>query len=164
MMVHIAPQIYRKYITVDRQGTPLLYMKLQNALYGLMRVSLLFYRKLHKELEEYGLMVNPYDPCVATKYVGDGEQLTVVWHVDDLMGLCTNDFKLTKLSCYLADIYGPKLTMHTGANQEYLGIDFEFKNKRRPSGVHGSVSQGHDNGVPGTDSGKSSNAGRRQTV
>jgi hypothetical protein len=44
MMVQIAPQIYRKYVTVDRKGTPILYVKLQKALYGLMRASLLFYR------------------------------------------------------------------------------------------------------------------------
>jgi hypothetical protein len=42
MMVQIAPQIYRKYVTVDRKGRPILYVKLQKALYGLMRASLLF--------------------------------------------------------------------------------------------------------------------------
>jgi hypothetical protein len=72
-------------------------------------------------------VVNHYDPCVANKYVGDGEKLTVIWHVDNLMGSCTNDFEVTKLSCCLADIYGPKLKMHTGVNHKYLGIDFEFK-------------------------------------
>ena len=46
MMVHIAPQIYQKYISVDKKGTPVLYVKLQKALYGLMQASLLFYRKL----------------------------------------------------------------------------------------------------------------------
>ena len=65
MMVHIAPQIYRKYIAVDRKWTLGLYAKLQKTIYGLMRASLLFYRKLRKELEEYGFVVNPYDPCVA---------------------------------------------------------------------------------------------------
>ena len=54
MMVQIAPQIYRKYVTVDRKGTPILYVKLQKALYGLMQASLLFYRKLRRELEDYG--------------------------------------------------------------------------------------------------------------
>jgi hypothetical protein len=127
MMVHIAPQIFWKYNTVDRKGMLVPYMKLQKALYGLMRASLLFYRKLCKELEEYGFVVNPYDPCVTNKYVGDREQLTVIWHVDDLMGLCTNDFELTKLSCCLADVYGPKLMRHTGVNHKYLGIGFEFK-------------------------------------
>ncbi len=87
---------------------------LQKALYGLMRASLLFYQKLRKELEEYGFVVNPYDPCVANKNVGNGEQLTVIWHVDDLMLSCRINFELTKLSCYLARMYGPKLRMHTG--------------------------------------------------
>ena len=43
MMVQIAPQVYRKYVTVDRKRTPIMYVKLQKALYGLMRASLLFY-------------------------------------------------------------------------------------------------------------------------
>jgi hypothetical protein len=71
MMVHIAPQIYCKHNTVDRKGTPVLYVKLQKELYGLMQASLLFYRKLRKELEDFGFRVNPYDSCVANKDVGD---------------------------------------------------------------------------------------------
>ena len=54
-----------------------------------------------------------------------GDQLTVVWHVDDLIRLCVDDFKLTKFSCYLAKIYGPKLSMHTGRKHNYLGVDME---------------------------------------
>jgi hypothetical protein len=50
-MTQIAPEVYRKYVTVDRKGTPILYVKLQKAPYGLMRASLLFYRKLRKEFE-----------------------------------------------------------------------------------------------------------------
>ncbi len=53
--------------------------------------------------------------------------MTLVWHVDDLMGSCKDDFELTKLSCYLARIYGPKLTMHTGCKHDYLGVDMEFR-------------------------------------
>ncbi len=62
MMVQIAPQVYRKHVTVDRKGMPILYVKLQKALYGLMRASLLLYRKLRKEMEDYGFKGNPYDP------------------------------------------------------------------------------------------------------
>jgi hypothetical protein len=126
MMVQIAPQIYRKYVTVDRKGTPILYVKLQKALCGLMRASLLFYRKLRKELEDYGFEVNPYDPCMANKVTEGRKQMTVIWHVDDLMGLCKKDFKLTKSSCYLAKLCGPKLSMHTGCKHDYLGVDMEF--------------------------------------
>jgi hypothetical protein len=55
-----------------------------------------------------------------------GKQLTVAWHVDDLMVSCKDDFKLTKFSCYLANIYGTKLSMHTGRKHDYLGVDMEF--------------------------------------
>ena len=85
MMVQIAPQVYRKSVMVDKKGTLILYAKLQKALYGLMRASLLFYRKLRKELEDYGFEINPYDPCVVNKMMTSGMQMTLVWHVDDLM-------------------------------------------------------------------------------
>ncbi len=49
---------------------PELYGKLQKGLYGLMRASLLFYRKLRKELEDFGFKVNPYDQCIVNKDVG----------------------------------------------------------------------------------------------
>ncbi len=50
MMVHIAPQVYRKYVMVNnKKGTPVLYVKLQKVLYRLMRANLLFYRKLAKK-------------------------------------------------------------------------------------------------------------------
>ncbi len=86
MMIQIAPQIYINYVTLDKKGTKILYVKLQKALYGLMRASLLFYCKLKKEFEESRLKVNPYDPCVANMITKSGKQSTVVWHVDDLMG------------------------------------------------------------------------------
>jgi hypothetical protein len=126
MMIQIAPEVYRKYVTVDRKGTPILYVKLQKALYGLMRASLLFYRKLREEFEQYGLVINPYDPCVANMETKSGKQLTVVWHVDDLMASCEDDFELTKFSCHMGRIYGPSLSMHLGRKHDYLGVDMEF--------------------------------------
>jgi hypothetical protein len=56
----------------------------------------------------------------------DGKQLTVIWHVDNLMASCKVDFELTKFSYYLANIYGPKVTMHVGRKHNYLGMDLEF--------------------------------------
>ncbi len=126
MMIQIAPEVYRKYVTVDRKGTPILYVKLQKALYWLMRASLLFYRKLRKEFEQYGLVINPYDPCVANMETKSGRQLTMVWHVDDLMASFEDDFELTKFSCHMGRIYGPSLSMHLGRKHDYLGVDMEF--------------------------------------
>jgi len=91
-----------------------------------MRASLLFYRKLRKEFERYGLVINPYDPCVANLETKSGKQLTVVWHVDDLMASCEDDFELTKFSCYMGKIYGPSLSMHLGKKHDYLRVDMEF--------------------------------------
>ena len=39
---------------------------------------------------------------------------------------CENNFGLTKFSCYLANIYGPKLAMHLGNKHDYLGMYFKF--------------------------------------
>ncbi len=58
-------------------------MKLLKALCGCIESPLLFYKKLKKDLEEKGFVVNPHDPCVANKMI-HGKQMTVTWHVDDL--------------------------------------------------------------------------------
>ena len=58
--------------------------------------------------------------------VKEEKQITAIWHVDDLMMSGEDNFELTKLSCYLANIYGPKLAMQLGNKNDYLGMDFEF--------------------------------------
>jgi hypothetical protein len=55
----------------------------------------------------------------------------VIWHMDDLMASWVVDFELTKLSCYLPNIYGPKLTMHIGSKHNYLEVELEFKQDGR---------------------------------
>ena len=83
LMVQIAPNLYRRYITADKKGTAILYIKMQKALYGLLRSALLLYKKLVANLESDGFVLNPYDSCVANKVV-DGKQMTVCWHIDNL--------------------------------------------------------------------------------
>ena len=85
MMVKIARNIHRKHITTNLKGNPILYVWLQKMLYGLLHSALLLYRKLRGELEANGFVVNPYDPCVANIMTEKGNQITVVWHVDDRM-------------------------------------------------------------------------------
>jgi nucleoside-triphosphatase THEP1 len=50
LMVKAAPNSYRKYITIDANNQPILYMKLHKALYGCLRSALLFYQKLVGDL------------------------------------------------------------------------------------------------------------------
>ena len=83
IIVLVDLSLYCRYINKNSKGNPLLYVNMCKALYGMLRSALLFYRKLVKELEEYGFEINLYDPCVANNMV-NGSQRTVVWHVDYL--------------------------------------------------------------------------------
>jgi hypothetical protein len=67
LMVQDAPNLYRKYITVDRKGTAFLYIKMQKAMYRLLRSALLFYRKHVADLENSGFKLNPHDPSMCCK-------------------------------------------------------------------------------------------------
>ena len=62
---------------------PILYVKLNKALYRFLQSVLLFYKKLREELEDEGFKINDYDPCVAHKDI-NGHKMIVTWHVDDL--------------------------------------------------------------------------------
>ena len=54
----VDPKLYQKYVCKDRKGNPVLYIELYKSLYGLIGTALLFYKKLRKELEEYGMKIN----------------------------------------------------------------------------------------------------------
>ncbi len=69
LMVKVAPNLYRKYISVDAKGLAILNVKMQKAIYGLLRSALLSYKKLVSGLESTGFKVNPYNPCIANKTV-----------------------------------------------------------------------------------------------
>jgi hypothetical protein len=95
-------------------------------MYGLLRSALLFYRKLRRELEDYGFTINPYDPCVANRISESGKQQTVLWHVDDLMMSHVDPEVNTALLGYLEGIYGDKMTVTRGSKHRYLGMDLDF--------------------------------------
>jgi hypothetical protein len=128
LMVQVAPNLYRKYISIDRKGTAVLYVKMQKAIYGLLRSALLFYRKLVTDLEGSGFVLNPYDPCVANKEV-NGSQMTVCWHVDDLKTSHINPEVNTKFGEWLSTTYGVSVVTHRGKVHDYLGMIFDFSQK-----------------------------------
>ena len=49
----------------------------------MLMTALLIYKKLVKDIKKERFMLNCYDPCVANKLI-NGEQCTIVWHVDAL--------------------------------------------------------------------------------
>ncbi|KAL7545710.1 hypothetical protein ACHAWF_009061 [Thalassiosira exigua] len=127
LMALTAPQVYRKYVAVDGRGQKVLYVRLQRALYGLLKSALLFYRKLWANLSKRGFVVNPYDPCVANMEV-NGKQLTVCWHVDDLKMSHEDPAALTSLISWLKGLYGD-LRISRGAKHDYLGMEMDFSER-----------------------------------
>ena len=99
-------------------GKPVLYVRLQKALYGCLKIALLFYEKLVVYLEAYGFSINPYDPCVSNKMIG-GKQLTVLWHMDDLKISCVKANEVTKMIQWLESEYG-EMHRSRGKRHDYL--------------------------------------------
>jgi hypothetical protein len=83
LMVKVAPEVYRKHVFVNKNGQTILYVKLLNALYRILKAALLFYKRLIKDLTGIGFKLKPYYPCVANKMI-NGKQMTLCWHVDDM--------------------------------------------------------------------------------
>jgi hypothetical protein len=124
-MVKIDPKLYRPFITNNGRGGSIMFVKMQKAMYGMMRALLLFYLKLVDELIADGFELNPYDPCVANK-MGNGKQMTVCWHVDDLKVSHVDDIELTKFVHRIAKIYGDQITVKRGCVHDYLGMDLDY--------------------------------------
>jgi hypothetical protein len=81
LMEQVTPNLYRKYITVDRKGMTILCAKMQKAMYGLLGSALLFHSNLVVDVENAGFTLNQYNPCVANKTVNN-TQMIVCWRVD----------------------------------------------------------------------------------
>ena len=114
---------------VYKNGVKVLYIEVLKALYGTLRASLLFYKRLWKDLEEIGFTVNPYDPCVANRIV-NGKQHTVTWHVDDLKSSHVNPKVNDDFHKWLEQKYGDeklgKVKSVRGKRHDYLAMNLDF--------------------------------------
>jgi hypothetical protein len=76
ILEEIASDVYKSYVLKDNKRSKQLLVQYQNALYGTMVASLLYYRKFVKSLTDIGFVINPYDPCVANKMI-EGDHMTI---------------------------------------------------------------------------------------
>ena len=131
LMVQIPPEIYRKYVTV-KNGKPILYVKLQKALYGNLQAALLFWQNLSGTLQDWGFEINPYDSCVANKII-NGKQCTIVWHVDDLKISHVDPAVVTEVIELLNNEFGKEgpLTINRGKCHDYLGMTLDFSTPKK---------------------------------
>ena len=132
ILVDIAPEVYRTYATKDKKGTKQLLVQCQNALYGTMVASLLYYRKFVKSLTDVGFVINPYDPCIANKMI-DGDQMTICFHVDDCKLSHRKRQVMDRMIKYLRREYesifedgSGKMAVSRGKVHKYLGMTLDF--------------------------------------
>ena len=71
-----------------------------------------------------GFKINPYDPCVANKVI-NGEQLTVVWHVDDLKVSHKDKNVVSPFCVKMLQLYGSSTKSSRGKVHDFLGMDLD---------------------------------------
>jgi hypothetical protein len=133
ILVEIAPDIYKSYVSQDKKGSKQLLVQCQNALYGTMVASLLYYRKFVKSLTAIGFTLNPYDPCVANKMIR-GKQMTICFHVDDCKLSHVKTKEVDKMIKHLRDEYesifedgSGKMAVSRGKVHKYLGMTLDYR-------------------------------------
>ena len=126
MLVQIAPEIYKEYVTYER-GNKILYVQVLKAIYGMLQSALLFYMKIKNDLVSSGFEINPYDPCVANKVV-KGSQMTVVWHEDDMKVSHGRKDVVDSFIEWIKKKYGQILEVKVkrGNEHTYLGMNLVF--------------------------------------
>ena len=132
ILVEIAPDVYKSYATTDKKGVRQLLVQCQNALYGTMVASLLYYRKFTKSLIGIGFEINPYDPCVANKMI-EGKQMTICFHVDDCKLSHRKPKVMDQMIEWLRQEYesifedgSGQMTVSRGKVHKYLGMTLDY--------------------------------------
>ena len=130
LLLEIDHEMYKDYVVVEK-GERVMYMELLKALYGTLRAACLFWQELSKQLiDEWGFIPNKYDDCVANKMV-NGQQMTVVWHVDDLKVSHVDGTEVEKFVRQMEETFGKDtpLMVSRGQVHDYLGMTLDFRTK-----------------------------------
>ena len=69
LLEEIDPEYYKYFIFTDKRGRKCIYAEAKKAIYVILEVSLLFWAKLSKILEEMGYQRNEYNWCVLNKII-----------------------------------------------------------------------------------------------
>jgi hypothetical protein len=132
ILVEISPEAYNSYVSQDNKGNKQFLVQCQNALYGTMVASLLYYRKFVKILTDIDFIINPYDPCVANKII-EGKQMTICFHVDDCKLSHRKKTVMERMIGYLRQEYestfedgSRAMTVSRGKIHKYLGMTLDY--------------------------------------
>jgi hypothetical protein len=94
--------------------------KLKKALYGCITAAKLWFDKLSEILRKKGFINNPCDPCVMNKEIS-GKQISIGFHVDDLLVTCVDNDIIDDVVYYLKSEFR-EVKEKSGAIIGYLGM------------------------------------------
>jgi hypothetical protein len=87
-----------------------------------------------------GLEINLYNPCVANKMV-NGSQVTIRWHVDDLMISHLKQEEIMQVVQQIKNIHGKKSKENVGTVPDYLGMTFDYSFDKKYKSTCGTTSK-----------------------
>ena len=122
--------MYKDYVVIEK-GERAMYMELLKGLYGTLRAARLFWQKFSKQLiDVWGFIPNKYDDCVVNTMV-NGQQMIVVWHVDDLKVSHVDATKVEKFVWQMEETFGKGIPLMVSRGQvhDYLGMTLDFRTK-----------------------------------
>ena len=128
MLVELDPHTYKDFVTIEK-GVQVLHVDMWMALYGMIKSSLLYYKKWRGDLVSIGFEVNPYDPCVANRMI-NGHQHTVAWHVDDVKSSHVDPKVNDNFHKWMQKHYGDpsinNVKVVRGKRHDYLGMVLDY--------------------------------------
>ena len=118
---------WRKHLKREK-GKWIVYVRATKIIYGTVKAAIKAYKKLARYLKSWGLEMNPYDPCVWNKLV-DGNQLTLMFHIDDILLMHLLSQVVTEYIKKLDSRYSKNnpLIVTRGKLHEYLGMTLDFR-------------------------------------
>ena len=98
-----------------------MYLKILRALYGCIESAMLWYHLFSSSFQEMGFTINPYDKCVANKFI-NGKQCTIVWYVDDVKVSHVQKEVVDGVIKDIEQFFGP-MKVCRDRTQDYLGMN-----------------------------------------
>lgn len=132
LLLTICPGVYDDFIVTDSKGRKILYTEALQAIYGMMKASILYYEKFTKDIMSIGFKLNPYDVCVANRIV-DGKQHTLTWHVDDVKSSHVDPGVNDRFKEWCQKMYGKfgDVKATRGKVHDYLAMTLDYTYKGR---------------------------------
>ena len=123
ILLEIIPETYWEYVVYEEK-IKVLCVRMEKTLYGMMILSILYYKNFWSDIESIGYKVNPYDPCVANK------QHNITWHADEIEESHVDPKVNDESHKWCESEYGNNeigyITTVRGKNHDYLTMNIDY--------------------------------------